>query len=152
MQPHTFGPPPHAAPAGVRICPGCGVVAPLARTSCKACSAPLPPQPLVAPGRVGPEVLVCLHEADFACKACGVRSPLATLDCEGQAECMGCGLRQDFDPAQWTDALGFAHGVADLSGPNLDPVSARSRHAKLGTEFTSSTKTQNTMIMDGQGL
>ena len=96
-------------------------------------------------------MLVCVHAADFACKACGIRSPLATIDCEGQAECMGCGLRQAFDVVQWTEALVFAHGVGDLSGPNHDHVSARSRHAKLGTEFTSSTKTQNTMIMDGAG-
>ena len=105
----------------------------------------------MASGRAGGAVLACIHAADFTCKACGIRSPLATIDGDGQAECMGCGLRQAFDAVQWTDALGFAHGVADLSGPNLDQVSARSRHAKIGTEFTSSTKTQNTMIMDGQG-
>lgn len=64
---------------------------------------------------------------------------------------MGCGLRQAFDVVQWTDALGFAHGVADLSGHVGDPLAARSRHAKIGSEFTSSTKTQNTMIMDGGG-
>lgn len=146
---HAFTPP--AASIGIRICPGCGVIAPLSRTACNVCNAPFGPQPLVASGRAGAAVLVCVHAADFTCKACGIRSPLATIDASGQAECMGCGLRQAFDVVQWTDALTFAHGVGDLSGPNLDAVSARSRHAKIGTEFTSSTKTQNTMIMDGSG-
>lgn len=136
---------------GVRICAGCGIIAPSMRTSCSVCNAPFSPQPLVAAGRVGSAVLACVHAADFTCKACGIRSPLATLDCEGQAECMGCGLRQAFDVVQWTDALGFAHGVADLSGHVGDPLAARSRHAKIGSEFTSSTKTQNAMIMDGGG-
>jgi hypothetical protein len=133
------------------VCPACGIVAPLSRTSCSVCSAPFGPQPLVAPGRVGSMQLACIHAADFTCRACGICSPVATVELEGEAECMGCGLRQAFDVAQWTDGLGFAHGVADLSGPNLDHVSARSRHAKIGTELTSSTKTQSTMIMDGQG-
>ena len=89
-------------PPGVRICAGCGVIAPTARTSCSVCNAPFPPQPLHAAGRAGmpPCVLVCVHSADFACKACGIRSPLATLDCMGEAECMGCDLHQAFDVVQ----------------------------------------------------
>ncbi|MBX3191593.1 MAG: hypothetical protein KF819_31665 [Labilithrix sp.] len=146
LGPHASAPMP-----GVRICPGCGIIAPLARTSCNVCSAPFGPQPTVAAGRAGAAVLACIHAADFTCKACGIRSPLATVDAHGEAECMGCGLRQAFDVVQWTDALGFAHGVGDLSGPSLDPIGARSRHAKIGVELTSSTKTQNAMIMDGQG-
>jgi len=143
---------PTGAPT-VRICAGCGIIAPTQRSQCSVCNAPFPPQPLFGPGRAGmpPCVLVCVHLADFTCKACGIRSPLATVDADGEAECMGCGLRQAFDVVQWTDALGFAHGVGDLSGHNTDPVAARSRHAKIGTEFTSSTKTQNAMIMDGSG-
>lgn len=136
---------------GIRICAGCGIVAPTARQACSVCNTPFPPQGLFAAGRVGPCVLVCIHLADFACKACGIRSPMATVDADGEAECMGCGLRQAFDVAQWKDALTFAHGVGDLSGHNTDPIAARSRHAKIGTEFTSSTKTQNAMIMDGGG-
>lgn len=72
---------------------------------------------------------------------------------------MCCGIAQAFDAVQWTDALGHAHDVADLAGPNPDgqnpvpgrSIAGRSRHAKIGTEFTSSTKTQNSMIMDGRG-
>lgn len=164
-----YGAPPPTGPLGptgaptVRICAGCGVIAPTQRTSCSVCNAPFPPQPLFGPGRAPtpssstaydrqpPCVLVCVHLADFTCKACGIRSPLATVDAGGEAECMGCGLRQAFDVVQWTDALGFAHGVGDLSGHNTDPVAARSRHAKIGSEYTSSTKTQNAMIMDGSG-
>ena len=72
---------------------------------------------------------------------------------------MCCGIAQAFDAVQWTDALGHAHDVADLAGPSPEgqnpvpgrSIAGKSRHAKIGTEFTSSTKTQNTMIMDGRG-
>ncbi len=66
---------------------------------------------------------------------------------------MCCGIAQAFDAVQWTDALGHAHDVADLAGPSPEgqnpvpgrSIAGKSRHAKIGTEFTSSTKTQNTM-------
>lgn len=104
-------------------------------------------------------LFACVHGCDFTCTACGKRSPLATVDLDGEVECMGCGLRQAFDIVQWTDALGHAHDVADLSGPNPEgqnpvpgrSIAGRSRHAKIGTEFTSSTKTQSSMIIDGRG-
>jgi hypothetical protein len=133
----------------VRVCPGCGIIAPFQRTSCNVCQAPF--TPLEAPGRVGPLLFACIHAADFACNACGQRSPLLTIDLSGQAECLRCGLVQAFDIVQWTDALDFAHGVADVSGPAQDPVAARSRHAQIGIQYTSSTKTQNSFIMDARG-
>jgi hypothetical protein len=88
-----------------------------------------------------------------------MRSPLATLELDGQVECMRCGLAQAFDVVQWSDALGHAHDVVDLSGPHPEgqnPIAGRSIagqsvHARIGTEFTSSTKTQSTMIIDGSG-
>jgi hypothetical protein len=88
-----------------------------------------------------------------------MRSPLATIELEGKVECMGCGLTQAFDAVQWSEALAHAHDVADLSGPNPEgqtptpgrSIAGRSAHARIGTEFTSSTKTQNTLIMDGRG-
>ncbi len=72
---------------------------------------------------------------------------------------MCCGIGQAFDAVQWSDALGHAHDVADLSGPNPDgqnpvpgrSIAGKSQHGRIGTEFTSSTKTQNSMIMDGRG-
>jgi hypothetical protein len=145
--------------AGIRICPGCGIIAPFGRTSCSVCSTSFGATAPVAAGRLGPLLFACIHGSDFTCSACGKRSPLATIDIEGQVECMCCGLAQAFDAVQWTDALGHAHDVADLAGPNPDgqnpvpgrSIAGRSRHAKIGTEFTSSTKTQNSMIMDGRG-
>jgi hypothetical protein len=89
-----------------------------------------------------------------------MRSPLLTIDLGGQVECLRCGLVQAFDVAQWTDALDFAHGVADVSGPNPEganpmafggSIAGRSRHAQIGITFTSSTKTQNGLIMDARG-
>ena len=140
MQPY----PQPSAGSGVRICPGCGVIAPTARTSCSVCQTPFG-APVLAAGRVGPLVFACIHGCEFTCKACGIKSPLGTLELEGQAECWGCGIVQAFDVAQWTDALGFAHGVADLAG--FGP----SRHAEIGTQYTSSTKQQNGLIMDAGG-
>ncbi len=60
---------------------------------------------------------------------------------------------------QWTDALGHAHDVADLAGPAPEgqnpvpgrPIGGKSQHAKIGAEYTSSTKSQNTFLMDGSG-
>lgn len=113
----------------------------------------------MAAGRLGSMLFACIHGCDFTCKACGIRSPLGTLELDGQVECWGCGLNQAFDAAQWTDALGHAHDVADLSGPSPEgqnpvpgrSIAGRSRHVGIGTEFTSSTKTQSSLIMDGGG-
>ncbi len=104
----------------MRICPGCGTIAPLSRTACGVCSTPFG-QGAVASGRLGPLLFACIHGADFTCKACGIRSPLGTIELEGQVECWGCGLTQAFDAVQWTDALGHAHDVADLAGPAPEP-------------------------------
>jgi hypothetical protein len=150
---------PPMIPAGMRICPGCGIIAPLGRTACGVCHAAFGATAPVAPGRVGPLLFACIHGCDFTCSACGKRSPLATIDIEGQVECMCCGIAQAFDAVQWTDALGHAHDVADLAGPSPEgqnpapgrSIAGKSRHTNIGTEFTSSTKTQNAMIMDARG-
>lgn len=84
-----------------------------------------------------------------------MRSPLGHVELSGQVECMRCGLRQAFDPAQWVHALVHAHDVVDLSSGNagtLPPaIAQRSKHARIGIEYTSSTKTQATTIMDASG-
>jgi hypothetical protein len=152
-----MGPP--MTTAGIRVCPGCGLIAPLGRTACSVCNAAFGATAPVAPGRVGPLLFACIHGCDFTCSACGKRSPLATIDVEGQVECMCCGIAQAFDAVQWTAALGHAHDVADLAGPSPEgqspapgrSIAGKSRHTGIGTQFTSSTKTQNTMIMDGRG-
>ena len=162
MQPPYPNYPPYGAvpppAAGIRICPGCGIIAPLGRTACSVCNAPFGAAPSAA-GRVGSMLFACIHGCDFTCTACGKRAPLDTIDLDGEVECLGCGLRQAFDIVQWTDALAHAHDVADLAGPNPDgqnpvpgrSIAGRSRHSKIGTEFTSSTKTQSSMIIDGRG-
>ena len=156
MQPPVLAMPPAS---GIRVCPGCGIIAPFARAECGACKTPFGPTPPVAAGRVGSVLFACIHGCEFKCSACGMQSPLASVELGGQVECMRCGLVQSFDVAQWTDALGHAHDVADLSGPNPEgqnpipgrPLAGKSVHGRIGTEFTSSTKTQNGMIMDARG-
>ena len=145
--------------SGMRVCPGCGIIAPFARPECGVCKTPFGPTPPVAAGRVGSVLFACIHGCEFKCTACGMPSPLASVELGGQVECMRCGLVQAFDVAQWTDALGHAHDVADLAGPNPEgqnpvpgrPITGKSVHGRIGTEFTSSTKTQNGMIMDARG-
>ena len=145
--------------SGMRVCPGCGIIAPFARPECSVCKTPFGPTPAVAAGRVGSVLFACIHGCEFKCTACGMPSPLASVELGGQVECMRCGLVQAFDVAQWTDALGHAHDVADLAGPNPEgqnpvpgrPITGKSVHGRIGTEFTSSTKTQNGMIMDARG-
>ena len=150
------GPPAHG---GVRICPGCGVIAPLGRADCTVCKTPFGAGPPIAPGRVGPLLFGCIHECDFVCNACNNRTPLPAIEIGGQAECLRCGINQAFDVVQWTDALEHAHNTIDLCGPapegqNPIPgrsIAGRSQHAQIGLQYTSSTKTQQTLIMDSQG-
>jgi len=164
VQPPFTGPPGLAqssSPQGpaIRVCPGCGIIAPFARAECGACKTPFGPTPPFAPGRVGSVLFACIHACEFKCSACGMPSPLASVELGGQVECMRCGLMQAFDVAQWTDALGHAHDVSDLAGPAPEgqnplpgrSIAGKSAHGRIGTEFTSSTKSQNGMIMDARG-
>jgi hypothetical protein len=143
----------------MRVCPGCGIIAPFARAECGACKTPFGPAPPIAAGRDRSILFACIHVCEFKCTACGMYSPLASVELGGQVECMRCGLTQAFDVVQWTDALGHAHDVADLSGPSPEgqnplpgrSIAGKSAHGRIGTEFTSSTKTQNGMVMDARG-
>ncbi len=158
--PHDAGtaaaPPSGPAPSPLRICPGCGAIAPTARASCGLCEAPFPPQPLVAPGGVGGAVFARVNESDFECRGCGLRSPVS-LAFQAEAECQRCGLVQAFAPGQWEEALETAHGVADLCGPDPEgrfrgvgpSIAEKNPRKSLGVEHTRSESTQSTTIFRG---
>jgi len=69
----------------------------------------------------------------FTCNSCRFLAPLDGLDVDGAVECAQCGLRQRFDVPLWSNALKFAHGVADLAGPHPE---GRAPHPSVwvGTE------------------
>jgi hypothetical protein len=145
-------------PSPLNVCPGCGVIAPVQRTSCILCNTPFGPAPLVAPGAVGNAVFARIHESDFECRGCGLRTPV-TLGFDAEVECHRCGLRQAFTPGQWEEALDTAHAVADLCGPNPEgrfpgmgpSVAAKNRAKSLGVEHTRTEAKQSTTTIDGNG-
>jgi hypothetical protein len=152
-------PPSLPAPAPIRVCPGCGVIAPLARTTCVCCNTPFGAAPPVAPGGAGTAVFARVHESDFECRGCGLRSPIP-LTFEGEAECLRCGLRQAFAEGQWEEAVAVAHAVADLTGPDPEgrfrgaggSIAATNPRKTLGVEHTRAESTQSTTIIDGGGM
>jgi hypothetical protein len=147
------------APAPIRICGHCGTIAPLQRSSCSICQTAFPPQPYGAAGGEGGAVWARVHEADFMCRGCGLRSP-TTLSFGEEAECLRCGLHQAFPAGQWEKALARAHGVADLAGPDPEgrfphphaPVGARNPHRSVGVEHTYVEHTEQSTIIDGGGV
>jgi hypothetical protein len=145
-------------PLPIRICGGCGTIAPVQRASCSICQRAFPPQPIVAAGGEGGAVWARIHEADFLCRGCGLRSPM-TLTFAAEAECHRCGLHQAFPAGQWDKALARAHGVADLAGPDPEgrfpgppPVGAHNPHRSVGLEHTYLEHTEQSTIIDGGGM
>jgi hypothetical protein len=141
------------------VCPGCGVIAPIRRTSCLLCSTAFGPRPLVATGGAGTAVFARIHESDFECRGCGLRSPV-TLGFDREVECQRCGLWQAFPSGQWEEALDRAHAIADLCGPDPEgrfprmgpSIAARNPSKSLGLEHTRTESTQSTTIIDSSGM
>jgi len=104
-----------AAPA-LFVCRRCGVVAPARGTACAVCAEPLGQTRVRAPALAGGAFWVAVRCA-FTCNSCRFLAPLDALDAGGAVECASCGLRQRFDVESWRVALGFAHAVGDLAGP-----------------------------------
>jgi len=138
----------------MRVCGMCGILAPTSKTECIACKADIRGAPTV-PARDDEHYWVCVLECDFACRGCGMRSPLDSLDLDGTVECRRCGLQQAFDVDQWKEALIFAQDVADCAGPpgrlGKEPV-ANNPYAELGVAHTYAEKTLSGMIIDAEGM
>lgn len=146
----------------MRVCPSCGVIAPLSRTDCTACGRQFGASPPVVSPRPDGWYWACVLECDFACRGCGKRSPLDSLDSlaneQGDVECRNCGMTQAFDRDQWEDVLAFAQDVADCAGPprrfGKPPVSDNP-YAALGQDKTFAEKTligmTSTWLVDSGG-
>lgn len=143
---------PAAQASGTRVCPGCGAIAPRSRQQCVICNASLANAMQVPPLPDG-MYFAGIVECDFACRACGLRSPLDALDADGEVECRRCGLAQKFDVEQWEECIGFAQDVADCGGPpGRRPPFANSPYATIGETNTFAEKTLSGMVIDGEGM
>ncbi|MBL8716648.1 MAG: zinc ribbon domain-containing protein, partial [Myxococcales bacterium] len=149
----AFGQPAGAAPPGsIRVCPGCGVVAPIARTSCSVCNHTWGSQPLIVPARADDRYWACIVECDFECRGCGFRSPLDSLDIDGEVECRKCGLPQKFEVDQWKEVLYTAQNVADTAGPPGRRPPCETPYAMIGVDKTTVEHQLSGFVMDGQGM
>jgi hypothetical protein len=137
----------NAAPArpGVRVCAGCGVIAPLSRAACVVCATPFPSPPLVASGEASGAVWGCVIEADVACRVCALRTPIHGLYVEGELTCERCENLQAFDVDQWKEALDVVHKVAATCAPRMQGGPA----ARIGADATTLEHTQSSLIIRG---
>ncbi len=120
-----------APPKPLRVCGGCGSIAPTSRRECRVCDATLDRYAHEIPPARGGElddVYWVAIRSEFQCRACGKLSPINHLELEGEATCLHCATNQAFDAGQWREALAHAHAVGDLAGP--DPEGRRA-HALL---------------------
>lgn len=145
-----------AAAGTMRVCPSCGVIAPLSRTECTACGAHYGNAPPTVEARFDKNYWACIIEADFACRGCGMRSPMDSLDVDGEVDCRRCGMTQTFDADQWDEALVFAQDVADCAGPpgrlGKPPVVGDNDFKSIGVDHTFAEKTLTGMVMDSEGM
>jgi hypothetical protein len=108
---------PTSAAPPLRVCPGCGVIAPTQTTSCTMCGTAFGACAPVVAGGFGNAVWACILECDVPCRACGLRTPVSGFHLAGEIFCERCGQFQRFLPDQWRGALGHAHEVARFCGP-----------------------------------
>lgn len=120
QQPQSYG----AAPVragystdGMRICHGCGAIAPTQRTSCAICEQPFTRLEERAPERADGGYWAQIR-TELTCRQCGSKSPIDEPDVDGTVTCLSCGTVQAFDVDAWEDAFKHAHAVADLAGPS----------------------------------
>src|ERR1700736_4746100 len=107
--------PPSSPSHDMPICPTCGIIAMPSRFACGRCQSPI--TLTIAPRRTDGAFFACV-ECELRCRACGATGPLDHLDVDTPATCALCGEDQPLDPEVVRRVLAFAHGVADLAGPN----------------------------------
>lgn len=142
------------APTAMRLCPGCGRIAPTERDQCEVCETALD-QPLESPPRDDGAYAVAVR-CEFQCRQCGKLAPLNHLDLDGSVICAHCGLDQAFDVGAWKEGLRHAHGVGDLAGPAPEgrfphqqySIVGANPAAGIGVRQTSQTSTQASRHVD----
>jgi hypothetical protein len=123
----------------VPICASCGVLA-TTRETCESCGHAMVRARSPAEG---PLVWAAVR-ASFPCRSCGFAFPLEGPIVSDGVDCGQCGTFQRFDKSAWREALGGAHTVADLGGPNPEGrfpnrdiwIGDVNTYAKLGTSTT----------------
>jgi len=141
--------------AGLRVCPGCGVVAPSTRTRCTLCDTMFAQNtPPIAPRSDG--VFFVRVECRFECRECGQLSPLNFLDLGGTIPCVRCRMDHALELDAWSEGLAHAHAVGDLAGPDPEgrmhsggvSISARNPFAIVGVTKTFAELQQSRFDLD----
>lgn len=102
---------------GMRICHGCGAIAPTERSSCAICQRPFSSLELRAPARLDGAYWAQIR-TELTCRQCGKKSPIDEPDLDGTINCIHCSTMQAFDMDAWEEGFAHAHAVADLAGPS----------------------------------
>ncbi len=139
---------------GMRICHGCGAIAPLERQSCSLCGQAFSRLEERAPERPDGTYWAQLR-TELTCRQCGSKSPVDEPEVEGTVTCAACHTVQAFDVGVWTEALDHAHAVADLAGPAIEgrggsrTVAAKNPYVSIGITNTTSTLELTGMSISG---
>lgn len=120
----------------MKVCAGCGSVAPHPELPCALCAER---GSVDAPDASGRQFYVAVR-CQFQCRGCGRLAPADDVDVDGVIRCAMCGLSQAFDATVWRDAVAVAHGLGDLAGgEGLHPhprysIAATNPHRDVGAE------------------
>ncbi|MEZ4409525.1 MAG: hypothetical protein R3A52_24090 [Polyangiales bacterium] len=122
-----------SAPAGtsappsageLRVCPGCGVLAPQGAAHCAMCATPLGLRALQVPCPL-PHRAWARLELWLVCPHCGGGAALTPASAGAPVPCATCGQPNEVDVGWWEEALNYAHAVADLAAPDpANPVAS----------------------------
>ena len=118
----------------LRVCTGCGTVAPAGRPTCSQCSSSLDSASEVQLVRDG---LHCARViVELRCGACRFWAPIDGLPEDSAIECAHCDLRQAVEPDDWEKLLDTAHAAADMTRSELRQH-PRNPYRDLGESRTS---------------
>jgi hypothetical protein len=148
------------SPNAMRICTGCGTIAPTEASACKVCGGSLATVEHAEP-RADGAMFALVLESDFQCRSCGLRATLDSLSVEPEVECHRCGTAQAFDVSQWKKSLAHAHSVADLAGPppagqgslrHGVPLKGNNPFGAIGVKFSFAELQQSGMTISAAGM
>lgn len=140
---------------GLRICHGCGAIAPTERQGCSICGLAFTRLEERAPERPDGAYWAQLR-TELTCRQCGSKSPVDEPELEGTVTCAACHTVQAFDTSVWEEALAHAHAVADLAGPSPEgraggssSIAGRNPFLTIGISNTTSTLELTGMTISG---
>ncbi len=141
---------------GMRICHGCGAIAPTERSSCAICHRAFTSGELRAPIRQDRAYWAQIR-TELTCRQCGKKSPIDEPDLDGTINCVHCSTLQAFDMDAWEEGFAHAQSVADLAGPSPEgrggasgvSIAGRNPFVAIGITNTSATLEMTGMSISG---